>query len=59
MAAAQGISVEQEASLLLDAAVNRAERIRAFITETDKFAASLPPQTTDSADIIRQDRDSR
>ncbi len=59
LAAAQGVSVEQEATRLLDAAVKRAELVHTFLSETDTFASTLPPQTTDSAGLIREDRDSR
>lgn len=59
LATAQGIPVEQEASRLLDVAVERMDRMRTFIAEIDVFAASLSPQITDSADLIREDRDSR
>ncbi len=57
LANAQGIPVEQEAAYLLDIAVKRMDRMRTYITEIDAFAASLPPQVTDSADLIREDRD--
>lgn len=59
LATAQGVSVEQEASRLLDEAIKRVERNHDFQVESAAFAASLPPQTTDSTDLIRQDRDHR
>lgn len=59
LATLQGIPVEQEASRILDDAIMRMELINAFQNETHQLASSLPSQTTDSADLIRQDPDNR
>jgi hypothetical protein len=51
------VSNEKEDLDLSNNAIENRNLLDHFINTTNSFAASLPPQTTDSVDLIREDRD--
>ena len=56
-AAKKGISREEQVRQILEANVR--PDIKDWLAEIDRLRAETPPQTTDSTDLIREDRDSR
>jgi plasmid stability protein len=55
-AAAHGRTVEQEVALLVEGEVKRPTR-EELLARSRALRASMPPQTTDSLALLREDRD--
>lgn len=53
-----GISIEEEAKRILQNNLQASDWEK-VLQEIREIRASMPPQTTDSAELIREDRDNR
>ncbi len=56
-AAEHGVSVEEEAKSILNQILERKREMEDIIREADEFARRVGPQTIDSTDIIREERE--
>lgn len=56
-ASENGVSAEVEAKLIINHFLEHKRRLSECIQEMDKYARLIGPQTIDSVDIIREERD--
>jgi len=54
---AHGLTAAEEARRIIHLALTRDRELKRFKAEADDFARKVGPQTIDSTDIIREERD--